>query len=77
MKINQVSATARTAHAVASKLAGLLVSGLTWLIAFAFGSAACVSVGVYTISGLGWSLISAGSFMMLFAVVIFRGIGHE
>lgn len=62
------------------KLAGFLYAGLKsgflWLLVFAFGAAGSCVAGVYILYGLGAALLSASAFSMLFATVIFKGLGR-
>lgn len=66
----------RAALALLSAMASILSSQFTWLILFALSGATGVSAGIYILHGLGWALISAGFFSMLFSIVIFRGIAN-
>lgn len=62
------------------KAVGFLVSGLKspffWLLVFAFGSTGLFVAGMYIIYGTGVALISGSAFSMLFATVIFKGLGR-
>lgn len=53
-----------------------LTSPYTWLILFALMSALMVSTGLYLEFGLGYGLISGGTFSLLYSCVIFRGLGN-
>lgn len=77
MKIKPAFAATRAMLAAGRLLAGLMASQFTWLITFALGGASSVSVGAYIMHGPGPAMMVAGGFSMLFAVVIFRGLGHE
>jgi hypothetical protein len=60
--------------ACASAVGSFLTEGMVWLLFFAFSGAAAVTTGIFLLYGIGFALISAGLFCMLFAWVIFRGI---
>jgi len=66
----------RAALALLAATASVLSSQFTWLILFALIGASSVTAGVFLIHGIGWSLIAAGAFSMLFSTVIFRGIAN-
>jgi len=76
MKKGLVRSAKQAAFALVSAVASILSSQFTWLILFALSGASGISGGIYMLYGVGWSLIAAGAFSMLFSTVIFRGIAN-
>tara|TARA_R110000751_G_scaffold160296_3_gene265973 strand:- start:9 stop:242 length:234 start_codon:yes stop_codon:yes gene_type:complete len=76
MRKGLIRSAKQAALALLSAVASILSSQFTWLILFALCGAFGVSSGVYMLHGLGWALIAAGFFSMLFSIVIFRGIAN-
>ncbi|MAG66600.1 MAG: hypothetical protein CMK74_12135 [Pseudomonadales bacterium] len=76
MRKGPIRSVKQAASALLSAVASILSSQFTWLILFALSGATGVSGGVYLLYGVGWSLIAAGTFSMLFSTVIFRGIAN-
>lgn len=57
-------------------LLAFLTSQMTWLLGLAFGGTGLIAGGIYLIFGVPYAMICGGIFFMLFACVIFRGIGN-
>jgi hypothetical protein len=51
-------------------------SPFVWLLIFAFGSCVLFVLGMAIIFGAGMALISGSAFSMLFATVLFKGLGR-
>lgn len=55
-------------------LLAVLVSSLTWLLAFSFGGIAAIVAGVFMVAGIGWALIFGGIASLAVALFISRGM---
>lgn len=60
-------------HFVSAILSWLASAGL-WMAVSGIGGSGLVVAGVFLLCGLAWSCIAAGTFLLLFAALIFRGM---
>lgn len=54
----------------------VLKSPLFWLLLFAFTSAGLFAAGMFVMYGLGAALIAGSAYTMLFATIIYKGLGR-
>jgi hypothetical protein len=67
----------RAARAPILALLSMLIAPMTWLLLLAFGGAAAISTAIHLLFGLPFAMICGGLFSLLFAFIIFRGMGKE